>query len=77
MLTTDDKLRGKPVDSCPKLNSIVDLSQLRKVANPSQFILSVFNNTTIEEDLKQSRENCKNKPEIGSNGYVTMRMYGL
>jgi len=77
MLTTDDKLRRNNVDLCPKLNSIMDLSQLRKVANPSQFILSVLNNTTTEEDLKQNQENCKNKPDIGSKGYYTMRMYGL
>lgn len=77
MLTTDDKLRGKPIDSYTRLDIPLDLKQLRSVANPSQYILSMFNNTSFEEELKESRENCKNKPNIGSKGCYTMRMCNL
>lgn len=72
MLTTDDKLSGKPIELMPTLNTnLLDMEELKKVASPAKYIASVLSNTTIEEDLKQSRENCKKKPKIENMSFPT------
>jgi len=76
MLTTADKLRRKPTEigkpqylyqGLPNL----DYNQMLSSGQPSKYLMSLFHETTLEEEMKQMCE----KKDVDNNETYTLGTY--
>lgn len=78
MLTTAEKLHNKSMDSDiinPSIQGIpnLDYKEMYTHTSPADYMMSLFGNTTLEDDLKKYNDDKENK----NYGVVQIRMYCL